>query len=106
MVQEGKLLAAYIGTGVMLLAIGVLNLASEFSAAFKKSLVLSEPTGPYSGKILFGVLCGAVVWGILYYALKDREKVDSKAGFYFFIAALLLATLFVFTPFIHLFEAD
>jgi len=106
MVREGKLLAAYIGTGVMLLAIGILNMSAEFSASFKSSLQLSKAIGPYSGKILFGVLSGAIVWVILHYVLKDKEKADSKAGFIFFIAALLLATLFVFTPFIKLFETD
>jgi len=105
-INEGKLLAAYIGGGVMLLAIGILNVASELSKSTGKALELYKPLGAYSGKILFGVLSGAIVWVILHYVLKDKEKADSKAGFIFFIAALLLATLFVFTPFIKLFETD
>ena len=100
-INEGKLLAAYIGGGVTLLAIGILNVASELSKAIGKALELYKPLGAYSGKITFGLICGAVVWGVLYFVLKDK-KADAKAGFIFFIVALLLATLFVFTPFIGL----
>ena len=94
-------MAAYIGGGVMLLAIGILNVVSELSESTGKALELYKPLGAYSGKILFGVLSGAIVWGILHFVLKDK-KADAKLGLYFFIAALLLATLFVFTPFIGL----
>ena len=102
-IKEGKLLAAYIGGGVMLLAIGILNVASELSKAIGKALELYKPLGAYSGKITFGLICGGIVWGVLHFVLKDK-KADAKAGLIFFIAALLLATLFVFTPFIGLLE--
>lgn len=102
-INEGKLLAAYIGGGVMLLAIGILNVASELSESTGKALELYKPLGAYSGKITFGLIGGAIVWGILHFVLKDK-KADAKPGLYFFIAALLLATLFVFTPFIGLLE--
>lgn len=100
-INEGKLLAAYIGGGVMLLAIGILNVASELSESTGKALELYKPLGAYSGKITIGLIGGAIVWGILHFVLKDK-KAEAKTGLYFFIAALLLATLFVFTPFIGL----
>lgn len=104
---DGKALAAFIGGGVTLLAIGILNFLSEMSESIHDALEFYKPVGPYSGKITLGVLCGAIVWVILYYVLKDKEKAESKAGFIFFIASLLIATLFVFTPFIKLFvDAD
>ena len=100
--SDGKALSAFIGGGVMLLSIGVLNFLSELSATLHDALELYKPVGPYSGKILFGVLCGIIAWIISGVVLRGKS-VDAKSGFAFFIAALLIATLFTFTPFIDLF---
>lgn len=99
---EGKAFAALIGGGVMLLAISLLNLLSEISKPAKDFLTLDKAIGAYSGKILFGVLCGAIVWVALA-VIFGKRKVNVMPSFIFFLAALGIATLFVFTPFLRLF---
>ena len=64
-------------------------------------LTLNQAVGPYSGKLVYAVIIGIITWFIASSKLKNKDVNINKAFVFLFIA-LLLATLFVFTPFIHL----
>lgn len=90
-----------ISSGITLISIGILNILAELSAKIKTFLTLNKAIGPYSGKILFGILIGAAICLLIH---NKNKEVNLNKVFKFFIIALLIATLFVFTPFIKLLE--
>ena len=90
-----------IASGVTLISVGILNILAEASEKIKNFLTLDKAIGPYSGKLAFAVVIGILAWLIIKFSCKNKEIKLDKA-FRFLIIALLIATLFVFTPFIDL----
>jgi len=99
--NNGRAASIIISSGITLISIGILNILAEASENIKSFLTLNQSVGPYSGKILFGILIGVLMWLIINPNLKNKN-VNLDKVFNFLIIALLLATLFVFTPFIEL----
>ena len=99
--KNGKIASLMISSGVTLISIGILNILAEASEKIKTFLTLNQAVGPYSGKLVYAVIIGIITWFIASSKLKNKDVNINKAFVFLFIA-LLLATLFVFTPFIHL----
>lgn len=99
------ILAAMLGPLIM----GVVNVGTVASADFS-NLVLSigklwipsaQGIGPYSGKETFLLAGWLVSWGILHMTLRKKDM-HLTIPMVVFMVGMLLATLFVYTPFIHL----
>jgi|SRR3989344_3207981 len=94
-----KIARIMISSGIALISVGILNILAEASSQIKTFLTLNKAVGPYSGKILFSIIIGIIICLLMHNKNKD---VNLKNYFKFLIIALLIATLFVFTPFINL----
>lgn len=86
-------MAAVIG----LLVHGVVNIISAIDAGFKTAIALNTGIRPYSGRevIAFRARFGSRL--VLHFALRKRE-LSRKRWFGVFLAALLVAVLFVWPP--------
>ena len=91
----------FVFTGLSLLFIGILNLLAESSNKIKTFLILNKAIGPYSGKVLYGILI-ALVLSLIYYYLSKDSKFDIKKWTLFLFIILVIACLLIFTPFIDL----
>jgi len=91
----------FVFTALSMIFIGILNILAEASKQIKNFLTLNNDLGPYSGKILYGILISLIISFIYYYSSKE-SKFDIKRWTMFLLIALIIACLFVFTPFIHL----
>ena len=98
---DKKIKSRYIFSMISILSIGILNLLSEASKQIKDFLTLNKGIGPYSGKVLFGILIGVIV-AILYNKYAKESKFEIVKWTYVLIIVLVIACLLVFTPFIHL----
>lgn len=98
---RGKTVAVFIGASIALVMIGVFNLLADISPRIKTILTLSKPVGPWSGKVVFGYLAGIAVWLAARQALGDKDG-NILWWFWVFCVSLVIATLLVFTPFLHL----
>ena len=94
-----KVARIMISSGITLISVGILNILDELSAKIKTFLTLNKAIGPYSGKILFSIIIGIIICLLIH---NKNKKINLDKVFKFFIIALLIATLFVFTPFISL----
>ena len=90
-----------ISSGITLISVGILNIFADVSEKIKDFLTLDKAIGPYSGKLVFAVVIGILAWLIIKYSYNNKE-INLDKAFRFLIIALLIATLFVFTPFIQL----
>lgn len=98
--QGAIIAAAFVGTAVVPVAIGVLHFLSEISPFVKKFLTLHTGIGPYSGKVLFGYLAGllaAALWGLAARRVTASPWVWSGV----LLAGLVVGTALVFTPVVH-----
>lgn len=98
-----KIKSAYVFASLSILGIGLLNLLSVVSKKIKEFLTLNKAIGPYSGKVLFGILIG-LLFAFLYYSLAKDNKINLKKWNIFFVVSLLIGLLLIFTPFLELFE--
>ncbi|OGL74075.1 hypothetical protein A3F28_02595 [Candidatus Uhrbacteria bacterium RIFCSPHIGHO2_12_FULL_57_11] len=98
----GQTAAAFIGTSAAILAIGLLNVWSEFSTEIKTRLTLHAGIGPYSGKVLFGLLIGGAVWILADVLLLRMKNGNIVRWTFFFTLAVGAGMLMVFTPFLRL----
>ncbi len=98
--MRGPTIAVFIGASAALVMIGIFNLLADISPRIKTFLTLSKPVGPWSGKVLFGYLVGFAVWFIARLLCRKHDG-NIVPWFWVFFAALVVGTLLVFTPFLH-----
>jgi len=109
--KNGQAAAAMIAAMIALLSLGISNLASSLSNDFKQIvhefgkawIPGAEAIGPYSGKETIMLFGWGISWLILYFMLRNRQVHLSKFTIIFIIGTAL-ATLFVWSPFVHLFK--
>jgi len=91
-----------LAAGVGSIALAVLAVAGDKSAAIKSSLIFYKPTGPLSGVTTVAILLWLLTWGILERRWRNRTV---AAGRISAIALLLLALslLLTFPPVVDLF---
>ncbi len=97
-------MAAMIG----LLVMGIVNIGTEASGDFKTFIQdvgkawipNAQGIGPYSGKETFMLMGWLASWALLHFLIR-RKEVSLKTPVIIFLAGLGLATLLVYTPFIH-----
>ncbi len=104
----GEAVAALWSAMIGLLALAVTHFGSEASADFR-SFVFSAGKawipnaagiGPYSGKETFMLIGWLGSWAVLHLALR-RKNLNLTLPMAVFTAGMALATLLVYTPFIH-----
>ena len=98
---KGGIIAAFLGAMVTVMSIGVFHLIGHANSGFKTFLKFHEGIGPLSGKVVLAHILGFVVFGVAYMLLRKRQEVNLILWFVLLIIALLLGTLFVFTPFVE-----
>lgn len=96
-----KVKSWFVFTGTSILAIGILNFLSEASKQIKDFLTLNKTIGPYSGKVLYGIIIGLLIAIIYYYRTKD-SKIELKKWVIFLTVSVIISCLLVFTPFLDL----
>jgi hypothetical protein len=99
---KGGIVAAYIGASVAIVSIGVFHLIGHANGGFKEFLKLHDGIGPLSGKVLFAHLLGFAVFAVAYALLKNKREANFIVWTIVLIIALLLGTLFTYTPFVEL----
>ena len=108
--KNGQVAAAMIAAMIGVLSLGVshmISVLSEDAKLFihqvgKAWIPGAEGIGPYSGKESFMLIGWGISWLILYFALRNR---DVKLSYYtlLFMIGISIATLLVWTPFVHIF---
>ncbi|MEK6973723.1 MAG: hypothetical protein AABW41_00540 [Nanoarchaeota archaeon] len=98
-----KIKSVYVFASLSIVGIGLLNLLSVMSKKIKDLLALNKAIGPYSGKVILGILIG-LLFALLYYSLAKDNKINFKKWNIFFVVSLLIGLLLIFTPFLELFE--
>ena len=73
MTSNKKVISIMIFGALSLIAIGILNLLAEASTQIKDFLTLNKGIGPYSGKVLLGLIIGLIAWSISYLVLKEKK---------------------------------
>ncbi|MDO8558284.1 MAG: hypothetical protein Q7S09_03810 [bacterium] len=99
-ILRGPTIAVFIGASVALVMIGVFNLLADVSPKIKIFLTLNKAVGPWSGKVVFGYLAGAIAWFLAWTFLRGKDG-NITRWFWIFFAALVIGTSLVFTPFLH-----
>ncbi len=107
--KNGQVAAAMIAAMIGVLSLGVshmISVLSEDAKLFihqvgKAWIPGAEGIGPYSGKESFMLIGWGISWLILYFALRNR---DVKLPYYtlLFMIGISIATLLVWTPFVHI----
>jgi hypothetical protein len=107
--KNGQVAAAMIAAMIGVLSLGIshmISVLSEDAKLFihevgKAWIPGAEGIGPYSGKESFMLIGWGLSWLILYYALRNR---DVKLPYYtlLFMIGISIATLLVWTPFVHI----
>jgi len=98
---RGATIAVFVGASAALLAIGLFNVLSEASKPVKDFMTISTALGPWSGKVVYGYLAGVLAWFVSW--LICRKHAGNLVGWFaFFVISLIIATLLVFSPFVHL----
>ena len=96
-----KVKSMFVFTGTSMLSIGVLNFLSEASSKIKNFLTINKVIGPYSGKVIYGIILGIIIAVIYYYRTKE-SNLEIKNYLLFLVICLTLGCLLVFTPFLDL----
>ncbi len=96
--------AAFIGSGIGTLVLGVVDLltAMKAGAGLKSALNFLGPVGPLSGKTSVSVVAFVVSWLILNYVFKNKA-VKLTTSFIITIVLLVIGLLMMFPPIIGLF---
>ncbi|MBI2184121.1 MAG: hypothetical protein HYU39_04085 [Thaumarchaeota archaeon] len=106
---NGPAVAALLSAMIGILILGAINVGTEASSSFSTSMLEvgkvwipnAQGIGPYSGKETIMVVGWLLSWVALHLALR-RKDVNLKTPTAMFVIGLVLATLFVYTPFIDL----
>lgn len=97
---KGPIIAASLGAMVAIIGIGVFHLIAEANEGFKNFLTFYKRIGALSGKVALAYGVGFIVFVIAYPFLKNRKEVNLTVLFILLFIALLLGSLFTFTPFV------
>ena len=107
--KNGQAAAAMMAAMIGVLSLGISHIISVLSKDAKlfiheigKAWIPgAEGIGPYSGKESLMLIGWGLSWVILYYALRNR---DVKLSYYslLFMIGISIATLLVWTPFVHI----
>src|SRR3989344_6383750 len=100
--SAAKPAAATIGGAVAIFFVGFFQFLAEASKDIKPFLTVHSGIGPLSGKVLYGYALGLVAYFLAYHFLKNKKNIDISRYFYFFVIALVVASLLVFVPFTNL----
>jgi hypothetical protein len=93
--RNGAAAAAILAASIGSLALGVLTILSDRSAAWKSFLAFYKPTGALSGVTTIAIILWLVVWILLDRIWKDRNVSLRKIN----IAAIILLTLSLLATF-------
>lgn len=102
MKPKGGIIAAFLGAMVTVMSVGVFHMIGHANPAFKTFLKLHEGVGPLSGKVVFSHILGFTVFGIAYFLLRKKQDINLTLWLILLLIALLLGSLFTFTPFVEL----
>ena len=94
--------AAILSAGIGSLALAVLAVAADKSAAIKSALVFYKPTGALSGVTTVAILIWLVVWGALEMRW-GKKTVALRLVSGFALGMLVLSILLTFPPIVDLF---
>ena len=95
-------IAAMISASVSILLIGSLNLFAEISEGFKEFLIFYPGMGPLSGKVIIAYVAGLAAFFLLFrWRTLSRQSMWTWTAI--LIAAIVVSSLLVTTPFIELF---
>ena len=107
--KNGQAAAAMTAAMIGVLSLGISHIISVLSKDAKLFIHEigkvwipgAEGIGPYSGKESLMLIGWGLSWLILYYALRNR---DVKLSYYtlLFMIGISIATLLVWTPFVHI----
>lgn len=106
--KNGEAIAALMSAMGGLLTLGIMHLGSQASSGFNQWLLSvgqawipnATGIGPYSGKETFLLIGWLGSWSVLHFTLRNRSM-RPTLPMVIFTVGLALATLFVYTPFIH-----
>jgi len=98
--RGGRVVASMIAGSVAMLLIGVLNLLAEASRGAHDFLEFIPSMGPLSGKVILGYAIGAALYFVLQPLLRQRDP-SIILWTWITLASLVIASLFVFTPFVR-----
>src|SRR5580692_7625789 len=99
---NGSGAAAILGAGIGSVALAILAIAGDKSAAIKNSLVFYKPTGPLSGVTTTAILIWLLTWGILEWRWRN-STVGAERICVFSLALLGLSLMLTFPPVVDLF---
>lgn len=105
---NGAAVAAFLSAMIGLLTMGIVHTGTGASAEFSRWVLSvgklwipnAQGIGPYSGKETFLLVAWLLSWVILHMLLRKRN-VKLALPVVVFVIGMALATLFVYTPFIH-----
>jgi hypothetical protein len=99
---NGAAAAAFLGSGIGCLVIGLMTSLVEASAGVKTALTWSKAVGPLSGKTGIGVLAWLVAWVVLHFMWKDKET-DFQRIYIATLVLIALGLLLTFPPIFKVF---
>jgi hypothetical protein len=107
--KKGAAQAAFLSAMLGVLALALVNLGAQSSAAFKALVHKmgklwmpgAEGIGPYSGKETISLVVWLLSWWILHLMLRDKEW-DQKVVIGFFLVGIALATTLLWPPVFYL----
>lgn len=99
--KNGKPVAALIAGSLTVVAIGILHILAESVDSIHDWLEFFPRMGTLSGKVIVAYSLGIIFYFILSNFLKDKNP-NIKFWTKIFILSLILASIFVFTPFVKL----
>jgi hypothetical protein len=94
---NGSVAAAIFAAGIGSLALAVITVISDNSAALKTLLTFSKPVGPLSGVTTVAVVLWIVAWSLLDLLWKRREVPLARIG-WIAIALFVISLLLTFPP--------
>jgi hypothetical protein len=98
---KGGIIAVFLGAIATIISIGVFQIIAHGSKAFKGLLALHKGVGPLSGKVVFGYALGLTTFALAYQFLKNKRDFNPYSWLIFLLFALLLGSLFTYTPFVE-----
>jgi hypothetical protein len=99
---NGSGAAAILSAGIGALALGVVAIAADNSAALKSMLTFYKPTGPLSGVSTVSILVWLITWAILDWRWAKKNVALGQVSIFAFIL-LALGFLLTFPPIADLF---
>ena len=86
---DGPMAAALLAAGIGAFALGLLTTLAEASQGFRDRLVLNAGVGPLSGKTVWATVIFVVAWIVLYFMLRERDRILRSATIAFVILTVL-----------------